>query len=294
MSNQNKQMTPRGMGIESLISKIEPQKTSSDKKNDGYFFLPIEKIFPLSNQPRNNIFEEGLEDLVRSIKQIGIIQPIIVNKQGQDRYEIIAGERRFRAAVLAGLEEIPVLIREEEPERHYLLSLVENLIREDLNAIEEALAYKQLMDTYKFTQEDIASETGFSRSRIANSLRLLHLPLVVQEDLMGRRYHSGHARALMALQNEEKILKYRAKLLQKYITVRELEVMVQYELEGRTQLTEEEGSAYPNWLREETSFFEREINAPVKVCPRKDGGGRLIIEYASEEDFRRITGLIKS
>lgn len=282
----------RGAGMSSLIPLVDPLAVSKNNSLNSTQLLSLEKISYNSKQPRKYFDETALEELARSIQLMGVIQPIVVNNLKNGRYEIIAGERRFRAAHLAGLSEVPVIIREESVEDHFLISLVENLVREDLDPIEEATAFQELTTTYDMSQDEIAQATGFSRAKIANALRLLNLPELVQADLRQRRYHAGHAIVLLMLPSNEKILQYREKLLNKHISVRELEVMIQHELEGRTNLKAE--ADYPSWLQDGISLVEQEIRSPVRAFPRMDGGGRLVIEYSSQDDFKRISQMFVS
>ena len=203
-----------GKGMAALLQGTE---TVDESKN--YFICPIEKIRPNRNQPRKHFSAEKLEELAASIREQGIIQPLVVTRK-DDGYEIIAGERRWRAAQKAGLHEIPVVIREATPDAVMELALIENIQRQDLNAIEEALAYRSLVEHFSISQEDVARRVGKNRTTVTNALRLLKLPEDIQKDIVEERLSMGHARALLSLDSGELIDKARHEILHRQLSVR--------------------------------------------------------------------------
>lgn len=283
-----------GRGLESLLP---PQAAPSPPAvaptaaavNDGYRKVSIEKIVPNRQQPRS-LFDEGkIRELADSIKEEGILQPLIVSKLPDGRYELIAGERRLRASRLAGLTEVPVVIRDVDQEDLLVLSILENVQREDLNAIEEAMAYQELAERYKYSQEEIAKRMGKSRAAVANDLRLLKLPRAVQEDVVSGRYTAGHARALLGLSSLHEQLKLREVIIQSMPTVRDVEQMVQKKNDGdgsREQKRQEARLAPQD--REVMEKLKQVLGTKVQLKPGKNGSGRVVIEYYNHKDLDRI------
>jgi ParB family chromosome partitioning protein len=240
-----------GKGLSSLLGEKNYSLLNSNDKND----ISLDLIITNSNQPRKNFDSESLNELVQSIKQYGILQPILVRKI-DDKYEIIAGERRFRAAKLAGLETIPAIVKEFDDRDSFSLSIIENIQRENLNAIEEANAYKDLIDKYGYTQQDISDKVGKSRSHIANLMRLLNLPESVQKNLAEGKIEMGHARALINCDFAEEIVDH---IIENGLNVREVEKIVQ-----------EERMNLPNKLRKiKKDDMENEIKEKIKILENK-------------------------
>ncbi|MBI4211815.1 MAG: ParB/RepB/Spo0J family partition protein [Deltaproteobacteria bacterium] len=286
-----------GRGLESLISKeimmetVPPAVLAQEKnkgEKGGYHKVPIEKIVPNRQQPRSFFDEAKIRELAESIKEEGVLQPLIVSSLPDGRYEIIAGERRFRASREAGLTEVPVIIRNVDSEDQFALAILENVQREDLNAIEEAKAYQDLMDQYEYSQEDVAKKMGKSRVAIANSVRLLKLPRVVQDDVACGRYSAGHARALLALTSIHEQMKLREIIIQSTPTVRDVEKMVQLKSETvPTTMSTRKKTLTP----QETEIIEKlmqTLGTKVELKNGSKGGGRLTIEYYAPKDLDRI------
>lgn len=207
-----------GRGLADLIPGIE---------EEGFQILSIDKILPSPFQPRFSFKEdEEFDHLVKSIKEKGILQPILVREKDEGLYECIAGERRLKAAKKAGLKEIPVIVKNFSDEEAFLVTLIENLQRKNLNPIEEAFGYKNLIEKFGYTQEQIAEKVGKDRSTITNLLRLLKLPAIIQQDIMEERLTVGHAKALLSLDSEEKQISLRNLILQKGLSVRETEKLI--------------------------------------------------------------------
>ena len=210
-----------GRGLDSLISMDDIQTGGSSAINE----IELSQILPNPEQPRTWFDEESLEELASSIRELGIIQPLTLRKVGAEQYQIISGERRFRAAKLAGLSSVPAYIRTANDSELTEMALIENIQREDLNAIEVALTFKKLIDQYELTQEKLSLRIGKKRATIANFLRLLKLPAEVQLGLRDRRVDMGHARALLAVENPKHQLKLYNEILKKGLSVRQVEVI---------------------------------------------------------------------
>lgn len=252
-------------------------------------------IEPCSAQPRTRFDEGALEELAESIKANGIVQPLLVRRR-KGRFELVAGERRLRAAKLAGLTTVPVVVRDVADEKLLEIALVENIQREDLNPIEEAQAYKRLMDTVGLTQESLAARVGRDRSYITNYLRLLRLPVVVQELLQDRSLSTGHARALLGVTDLQRQTEFAAVVVRKGLSVRETEQLIRKDL-GRTKPRKQSRftkEADPN-VRAFEAKLRRELGTQVRVLPKPGSdGGVLQIEYYSLNDLTRIADRLLS
>ena len=273
-----------GRGIDSLIP---PSVITPTAEESPYRLMSITKLVPNRQQPRTIFDEEKIRELSESIKQEGVLQPLIVSPLPDGRYELIAGERRLRAARLAGLEEIPVVIRSVDQESVLAISIIENIQREDLNAIEESRAYQELVDRFNFSHDDIAQRMGKSRAAVSNSLRLLKLPRIIQDDIASGRYSAGHARALLALPNVHEQLKLREILIKRLPTVRDVEQMVI--VRGATRRPRRETKE--NQDPQITTLIERlrqSLGTKVSLKPTRNGAGQIIVEYYSTSDLDRL------
>ena len=247
-----------GKGLSELIPEIEESPIK---------YIPIDNILYSPFQPRIQFKEdEDFEELVKSIKERGILQPILVRKKGEDLYECVAGERRLRAAKKAGLKEIPAIIKNFTDEEVILIALIENLQRKNLNPLEEALGYKNLMEKFGYTQEEIAEKVGKDRATVANLLRLLKLPSIIQEDLLEERLTVGHAKALLSLDEEEKQIYIRNLILKKGLSVRETEKLVGRLQKGEISQKKKEFDPDLVSLSEELSKI---VGTPVQVVTKK-------------------------
>ena len=247
--------------------------------------VPISDLVPNKNQPRKDFSEEALLDLSESIKKYGVLQPIIVKPLPDTTYKIVAGERRYRAAMQAGITEVPVIIKEISDKEVSEIALIENLQREDLNPVEEALGYKNLQETYSLTQDEIASSVGKSRSAVANSLRLLNLPKDVIQMLKNGDITGGHARALLSLESEEVIIAAAKKLADTKASVRDAERLVKRERKI------EKAEVVPSFYRE-TELALREAtgrNISVSGTGKK---GKLTVEFYSKEELLELTKIL--
>lgn len=215
-------------GLESLIPQgimEDIDKDNNNEKSTGETIVKLSQIEPNRNQPRKNFNEDSLQELADSIKQFGIIQPLIVQKK-DNYYEIIAGERRWRAARIAGVKEVPVIIKDFSEQEVMEIAIIENIQREDLNPIEEAQAYKRLLEEYNLKQDEVAERVSKSRAAVTNSMRLLKLSEKVQEMLIDEMISSGHARALLAIEDEEMQYNLAVKVMDEKLSVRETEKLV--------------------------------------------------------------------
>ncbi len=270
-----------GRGLGALLSSPGPSSTESGTTTVE---LPIDSISPNPQQPRKDFDDNSLHDLAASLKQSGVLQPVVVRRLG-DGYQLVVGERRWRAAKLAGMTRIPALIREASDAQSLELALVENLLREDLNPMEEAEAYQRLLAEFSWTQEELAQRVARDRSTIANCLRLLKLPDVIQADLRGGRLTMGHARALLSLDS----LRLREEILTHSWSVRTTEQGVQAK---RTQPTR-------RLLRRSAELAAVEDALRVALATRvrivgNERAGRIEVSYSSREELDRLTELIST
>ncbi|RLB61670.1 MAG: chromosome partitioning protein ParB [Deltaproteobacteria bacterium] len=275
-----------GKGIGALLS------SAAQEGGKKYFSCPIEDLKPHHRQPRKTFDDGKMAELIASIKEKGIIQPLVVRRQG-DHYQIIAGERRWRAAQKAGLESVPVVIQDVSEDWALEIALIENIQREDLNPLEEAGAYHHLMESFDLLQEEVAKRVGKDRSTVANALRLLRLPEKVKNDLIERRLSMGHARALLALENEEDIREASDEIIRKKLSVRETEKLVK-KIKNMFGVKSEKTSIVkqidPNVLELENNL-RQQLGTQVKVHT-KNKGGRIEISYHDQTELSRILELL--
>lgn len=274
--------TGLGKGMAALLPVVEEEGKS-------YFSCPIEQIKPNRSQPRKNFNNAKLEELAASIREKGIIQPIVVRKL-DDCYEIVAGERRWRAAQKAGLHDVPVVIQDVSDDTALEMALIENIQREDLNAVEEAEAYHSLMEKFSLSQEEMARRVGKDRSTIANSLRLLRLPAEIKGDIVEERLTMGHARALLALESPEQMKGAREEILKRKLSVRDAEGLVK-RLKSAPTAGKRQGGADPH-LMDLVEQMKRHFKARVAI--RQSGrGGKIEISYSTLEDLSRIIDALR-
>ncbi len=298
-----------GRGIDSLIPPAEDKEETSSKtkksskkvevkevikevKVPTETILKISDIEPNRDQPRKKFDKEALEELSNSIKQYGLIQPIVVQKK-DDYYEIVAGERRWRAAKLAKIKEVPVIIKEYSNREVMEIALIENIQRKDLNAIEEAKAYKKLIDEFSLKQDELAKRLSKSRTAITNSMRLLKLADEVQEMIINEEISMGHARALLALELEELQIKTAREVVEKNLSVRETEKLVKAILnpkQAKIDVPTSEDIIYDK-INENLKSV---LGTKVTINHKKGGKGKIEIEYYSPDELDRLIGLINS
>jgi len=274
-----------GRGLESLIPPPATAEAGAGTRA-GYHLLEVDSIVPNRQQPRTVFDEEKIRELADSIKEQGIIQPLAVAPISEGRYELIAGERRLRAARMIGLDKVPAVIKEVDDEGMLAISLIENIQREDLNPIEEARAYQELVGQFGYTQEEVAKKVGRSRVAVANSVRLLKLPQVVQEDVASGRYSAGHARAILAVDGIHAQLRLRERILRETPTVRDVEKMVQSYTSGGNKRSRSRRQLSPQ-MTEILETLKQVLGTKVELRPKGEGG-KIVIDYYSQEDLNRI------
>jgi len=281
-----------GKGLDSMIPEKKTKAEMKEAQDKSLAEIKISEIDPNMGQPRKKFDEDELLELAESIKIHGVIQPIILTKRGK-RYEIIAGERRWRASKLAGLVKIPAVIREYTDKEIMEVSLVENIQRQDLNPIEEALAFKNLIDEYKMKQDDLAERVSKSRSAITNALRLLKLDDKVKAMLAEGLISTGHARALLAVEDKNKQQILATKIFDEKLSVRETEKLVKQIPENKEPKKEEKSSEKLIYKKLEDSL-KSIIGSKVSIKGRDNGKGKIEIDYYSIEELDRITELLST
>ena len=273
------------MGLGKGMGALLPVVEDHGKK---YFSCPIEEIKPNKEQPRKTFVNEKLEELANSIREKGIIQPLVVVKKA-GHYELIAGERRWRAAQKAGLREVPVVIQDVSEETALEMALIENIQREDLNAVEEAEAYHALLERFSLSQEELAKRVGKERSTIANALRLLRLPVEIKRDVAEDRISMGHARALLTLEDPEEQKAARDEIVKGRLSVREAEALVKRKKAGPPKK-----AVKPTLDPDQKDLLERmQRHFAAKVALKRAGrGGKLEISFADQKELARIIDLL--
>lgn len=276
-----------GQGLSALFEKTDNNYLTETDNNADVTKIKTALLEPRRDQPRKHFYREQLQALASSIAEHGIIQPIIVSRGKNGYYDIIAGERRWRAAKLAGLKEVPAIVREYDEKQVAEVALIENLQREDLNPIEEAMGYKTLMEKFSMTQDKVSERVGKSRSSVANTLRLLSLEDEIKEMLAQNRLTMGHARALLSMEGGKQRLAAAKKIAEEGFNVRQVEALVKKEkVEGKPKQSSQM-SAYPEIEQQMSEKFG------TKVRVKGKNKGKIEIEYYSVADLTRITDLLK-
>ena len=279
-----------GKGINALIPEFEigvPEEEHSSTKD-----LLVEEILPNRMQPRSFFDDKKLEELVASINEHGILQPVVVQK-ADSGYELIVGERRWRASKKLGLKKIPAVIREVSNEQSLEIAIIENIHRQDLNPIEEAEAYARLTKEFAMTQEMVADKVGKSRTAVTNTLRLLKLSGSIKEDLISGRISMGHARALLGLENSKKMEALRKEIVKQDLTVRQAENRANKLKIGSDKNSVYSGSQKDIFIKDLEKDLARRLGTKVEISPKKNGG-KLVVVYYSDEDLERIQQLMGS
>ena len=273
-----------GRGMDALF--LDNSATGNE---NGSTMLSINEVEPNRNQPRKIFNESGLEELAKSIEQNGIIQPILVRPMTDGSYQLIAGERRWRAARMAGLTEVPVTIREMSDEEASIFALIENLQREDLNPVEEAEGLKSLIESYGFTQEEAADKVGKSRTAVTNTLRLLKLPSPVRNLLGDGKITAGHARALLGLDDEKEMLRIAQATVAQELSVRQVEKMVKYAAQGEKPKPNKRDKKRDKFYDEVEIALTNVLGRKVKVYLSNTGHkGTLEFEFFGKEDLTKL------
>lgn len=274
-----------GRGLEALMGGIDDEINLDSAEPKNVSTVSIDTIVPGKFQPRTEFAEDALRALADSIKEKGILQPLLVRHQN-DKYELIAGERRWRASKLAGLSEVPVVIKELSDQEVLEAALVENILRENLSAVEEAEGYQRLIDEFSHTQEALAQIVGKSRSHIANTLRLLGLPLSVREMIKDGRLSAGHARALVGLDNAEELA---AEIIKKDLNVREAEdLAARQKNSGETAPKNKVSAEKSEDICDIERALVKTLGLRIKITPNKQGGGKVVLQYSSVAELDMI------
>ena len=287
-----------GKGLDALIPNVDTKgknaERDTDEKKEPDTIVKITKIEPNREQPRKNFDEDALQELADSIKQFGLLQPILV----QDRktyYEIIAGERRWRAAKLAGLKEVPVIIRDYTDQEIVEISLIENIQREDLNPIEEALAYKRLLTEFNLKQDEVAERVSKSRTAVTNSMRLLKLCDKVQQMIIDDMISSGHARALISIEDPAEKYNIAQKIFDEKLSVRDVEKLVKNLNKPEKQKKEkEEDKSLEVIYQDVEEKLKQSLGTKVAIASKGNGSGKIEIEFYSHDDLEKIISLLSA
>lgn len=281
-----------GRGLSAILESPETDITSRDISGEyvvgAIAHIAVEKIEPNPFQPRMQFNEEELAELTLSIQVQGIIQPITVRKLGYDKYQLISGERRLKAARLAGLTEIPAYIRVANDEQMLELALVENIQREELNPLEIAISFQRLLDECKLKQEELSQKVGKDRSTIANYIRLLKLPTEIQIAIRDKKISMGHARALITIDDVKTQLVILHRIFEKKLSVRQVEDIVRNLEPGKQLTTRKEPTVLPLKFEKIRESLTKKLNTRVDVKVHAKGDGTIIIPFRSDEEFDRI------
>lgn len=283
-----------GKGLDALIPAEDKKITKEENTKGAETVVKITKVEPNRSQPRKNFDEDALQELADSIKQFGLLQPILVQDKGE-YYEIIAGERRWRAAKLAGLKEVPVIIRNYSSQEIVEISLIENIQREDLNPIEEAQAYKRLLTEFNLKQDEVAERVSKSRTAVTNSMRLLKLCDGVQQMIIDDMLSTGHARALIPIEDPELQLQLAQRIFDEKLSVREVEKLVKSILKPAEEKPKKE--EIPQSLMYIYQNIENKLkdklSRKVAISPKgKNGSGKIEIEFYSNDDLEKLIEIL--
>ncbi len=287
-----------GKGLDSLIPDNKPIKSSAqnsvspEEQKSGVQMMKINNVEPNREQPRKKFEEDALLELADSIKQVGIISPLIVQKR-KDYYEIIAGERRWRAAKIAGLKEVPVIVKEYTEREIVEISLIENIQRENLNPIEEAMAYKRLLEEFNLKQDEVAERVSKSRTAVTNSMRLLKLDDRVQQMIIDDMISTGHARALLAIDDKEQQYELANQIFDEKLSVRETEKLVK-EIKNPKKIKEKKKIENVFIYKDIENKLKEIMGTKVSISSKGNGKGKIEIEYYSDEELERMFDMIMS
>ena len=297
MATAKKKSHGLGSGLNVLIPQNNPPKANSENENEAAvdFMVPISKVEPDREQPRKFFNEDALQELAESIKQYGVFQPLLVQKE-KDYYKIIAGERRWRAAKIAGLKEIPVIVKELSDQEIAEIQLIENIQREDLNPIEIAEGYRQLIDKYGFTQDELAEKISKSRTAITNTLRLLKLDERVRQMIVDELISTGHARAILSIEDSDKQYEFAQKIFDEKMSVRDVEKAIKNmqkdpKVKKDNQKNDKKTEASYHSLEEN---MKQIMGTKVTIQAKNGNQGKVEIEYYSQDELDRIVNMIRT
>lgn len=299
MSSNTKKRPAMGKGLSALLENSDTDITT--KSNTAIVgsiaMIPVTDIEANPFNPRNNFDKEALEELTASIKEHGIIQPLTVRKLGRDKYQLISGERRFRASQLAGMREVPAYVRIANDQTMLEMALVENIQREDLNPIEVALSYQRLIEECDLTQDQLSQKIAKSRTSITNHLRLLKLPVEIQSGLKDTKISMGHARALVSAGDEKTQVALYQRVVEEQLSVRDIEAIIRGEEINKTEIKKGSISKSEVMTISEYEFVFREhfgdrLSAKVEIKKSSGGSGKIIVNFNSDSDLNRIIELL--
>jgi len=283
-----------GRGISKLMEgyNIKPETSFSDSDSDFMQACSLDDIIPNKNQPRKQFIDSEIDALADSIKQNGLLQPILTRKLENGKYEIVAGERRYRASKKAGLTEIPIFVKTLTDKDVLILSIIENVQREDLTPIEEARAYQLMIIDYKVTQQEVSEAVSKSRATVANMIRLLKLPAIVQNYISSFKVTAGHGKILLSLDDDELIIKFAERIVKEHLSVRELERLIKEEKNEKPKKKKKvvKEKLLPQ-IEEITEKLSSKFNARIKVN-HKNNKGKILIEYSSQEEFDNLVNML--
>jgi ParB family transcriptional regulator, chromosome partitioning protein len=283
-----------GRGLGALIDDADTIGKQSGSTTDE---IEISKIEANPWQPRTTFDAEALDDLAASIKEVGIIQPLTLRRIGDDRFQIIAGERRFRASKMAGLEKVPAYVRETDDNIMLQLALIENIQREDLDAIEVALSYQRLIDECEITQEELSDKVGKKRSTVSNYLRLLKLPAIIQKAIRDREISMGHARAIINVKDADTQVMLFKQIVAYDFSVRKIEEIVrkleeEQPVEEQPEVPAKNEDPFPSEYEALKHHLSKHFNTKVDFKINNKGKGKIVIPFKSEKDLERIIGIL--
>lgn len=285
---------PLGRGLEAMLGKMEiPVHREASQVTSGNTHIRIESIEANPYQPRTKFDEAALEELAQSIKTYGLIQPVTVRPVGSGKYQLISGERRFRAAQMAGLTEIPAFVRTVDDALSIQMALVENIQRADLNAIEIAMSYQMLIDECHLTQEELGAKVGKTNTTISNYLRLLKLSTPVQVAVRDNQISMGHARALVAVEDEAMQAKLLQQIVSGQLSVRQTETLVKKTLEGARNKKSKVKITLSDEVRAAQTTISKKLNTKVNIKKDISGKGQILIPFASDEELKNILSLLQ-
>jgi ParB family chromosome partitioning protein len=294
MSSSSNKQPALGRGLGALLQNSETDITSVNGATVGSIaMLSISSIEANPFNPRVHFEKDALDELSKSIQIHGIVQPLTVRKLGRDKYQLISGERRFRAAQLSGLQEVPAYIRIANDQTMLEMALVENIQRENLNAIEVALSYERLLEECNLTQEQLSDKVAKSRSNIANHIRLLKLPAEIQVGVRDNLISMGHARALLALPSSDAQITLFNEIIEENLSVRAIESLVKSNLEKTTKKSSVKSLGLNPSQKVFKEFFGDRLSAKVSIQKAENGSGKLSVHFSSESDLNRIIELLK-
>ncbi|MCI9229312.1 MAG: ParB/RepB/Spo0J family partition protein [Dorea sp.] len=285
-------LIPDNRGAKTAEPELPSEKEPADELKSGEQMMKINMVEPNRNQPRKNFDEDALLELADSIKQFGILQPLLVRKR-KDYYEIIAGERRWRAAKMAGIKEVPVIIKEYSEQEIIEIGLIENIQRENLNPIEEAMAFKRLLEEFNLKQDEVAERVSKSRTAVTNSMRLLRLDGRVQQMIIDDMITTGHARALLAIDDKEQQYTLANKIFDEKLSVRETEKLIK-DIKNPKKPKEKKVIENAFIYKDIENKMKEIIGTKVSVASKGNGKGKIEIEYYSDKELERVFEMILS